>query len=137
MSYKVEVIADDSGVWASNQLRFATEREGSDYALDLMMRWTAVTQWRVVESKGRQPMGSKPAVGHTPGPWPDAPAHLNAHDADIWIMGFQAAMDWSAAPEMFEARKDAAQYLGYSVPDDHPVMAKVDAAIAKAEGRNP
>lgn len=48
MSYKVEVIADDSGVWVSNALRFATEREANAYGHDLAYRWTAVREFRVV-----------------------------------------------------------------------------------------
>src|SRR5215472_1149589 len=41
-SYKVEVIADSSGQWCSNALRFATEEEAKVYGDDLFMRWTAV-----------------------------------------------------------------------------------------------
>jgi hypothetical protein len=49
-SWKAEVIADSSGKWCGNALRFAT-REGAEvYALDLFSRWTAVKEWRVVES---------------------------------------------------------------------------------------
>jgi hypothetical protein len=43
----VEVIADSSGKWCGNALRFATKAEAEIYAIDLMMRWTAVRQWRV------------------------------------------------------------------------------------------
>jgi hypothetical protein len=50
MSYKVEVIADDSGKWCSNSLRFATEEEARAYGDDLFVRWTAVREWRVVPS---------------------------------------------------------------------------------------
>jgi len=50
MSYKTEVIADRSGKWAGNGLRFATRPEADAYVHDLMMRWTAVTGWRSVES---------------------------------------------------------------------------------------
>lgn len=49
MKYKVEVIADSSGVWAGNGLRFDTHDEATSYALDLQARWTAVREWRVVE----------------------------------------------------------------------------------------
>lgn len=49
-SFKAEVIADRSGVWAGNALRFATETEAREYAEDLFMRWTAVTSTRVVPS---------------------------------------------------------------------------------------
>ena len=49
MSFKPEVIADSSGNWSSNALRFATEEEAKIYADDLMMRWTAVQDTRVVD----------------------------------------------------------------------------------------
>jgi hypothetical protein len=50
MSFKAEVIADDSGTWAGNALRFATEAEAQMYVRDLSMRWTLVRDTRVVES---------------------------------------------------------------------------------------
>jgi len=50
MSFKAEVIADNSGEWVGNQLRFATEAEARCYAVDLMWRWTAVRHYRVVVS---------------------------------------------------------------------------------------
>lgn len=49
MSWKMEVQADSTGTWAGNGLRFATEEEAKDYALDLFRRWTLVTSTRVVE----------------------------------------------------------------------------------------
>jgi hypothetical protein len=49
-SWKAEVIADSSGKWFGNELRFATEEEAKQYAIDLASRWTLVTDWRVVES---------------------------------------------------------------------------------------
>lgn len=49
-SWKAEVIADDSGKWCGNGLRFATKVEAEGYADDLAGRWTAVRQKRVVES---------------------------------------------------------------------------------------
>ena len=48
--YKAEVIADDSGKWAGNGLRFDTITEAESYARDLMNRWTLVSEWRVVEA---------------------------------------------------------------------------------------
>jgi hypothetical protein len=48
-SFKAEVIADSSGQWVSNQLRFATKKQAEDYAADLAYRWTAVRETRVVE----------------------------------------------------------------------------------------
>lgn len=49
MSFKAEVIADNSGKWCGNALRFATKEEAEIYVDDLMMRWTAVRDTRVVE----------------------------------------------------------------------------------------
>lgn len=49
MKYKVEVIADDSGKWCGNGLRFDTREAAKSYAADLEMRWTLVRMWRVVE----------------------------------------------------------------------------------------
>jgi hypothetical protein len=51
MSFKAEVIADSSGKWCSNGLRFATREEAEAYGLDLSLRWTAVRDYRVVESE--------------------------------------------------------------------------------------
>lgn len=49
-SYAPEVIADSSGQWCGNALRFATYREALDNVLDLEMRWMLVRKTRVVES---------------------------------------------------------------------------------------
>jgi hypothetical protein len=49
-SWKPEVIADRSGQWTGNCLRFATAMEAKDYVKDLAWRWTAVREWRVTES---------------------------------------------------------------------------------------
>jgi hypothetical protein len=52
MSFKVEVIADDSGKWYVNALRFATREEAQIYATNLMWRWTLITlvrDTRIVE----------------------------------------------------------------------------------------
>ncbi len=46
--FKVEVIADSSGTWAGNGLRFDTESDAEVYAKDLMSRWTLVREWRVI-----------------------------------------------------------------------------------------
>jgi len=48
MSFKSEVIADNSGTWSSNALRFETEKEAELYVGDLIMRWTLVRETRVV-----------------------------------------------------------------------------------------
>ena len=50
MSYKGEVIADNSGEWCGNGLRFETEDEARVYVEDLAMRWTLVRDYRVTES---------------------------------------------------------------------------------------
>ena len=50
MSFKPEVIADSTGKWIGNQLRFATKQEALDNVQDLMMRWFLVRDTRVVES---------------------------------------------------------------------------------------
>jgi hypothetical protein len=50
MSWAPEVIADRSGKWTGNACRFATREEADAYVTDLMMRWTAVSGWRTVES---------------------------------------------------------------------------------------
>jgi hypothetical protein len=50
MSWMAEVIADGSGAWCGNALRFATPTEADVYAADLASRWTLVRDWRVVES---------------------------------------------------------------------------------------
>jgi len=50
MSWKPEVIADSSGKWIPNGLRFATRQEAEDNARDLSWRWTAVRDTRATES---------------------------------------------------------------------------------------
>lgn len=50
LSFKAEVIADSSGKFVGNGLRFATREAAEKYARDLSWRWTAVREWRVVES---------------------------------------------------------------------------------------
>ncbi|HVB18110.1 MAG TPA: hypothetical protein VNF04_16360 [Stellaceae bacterium] len=49
MSFKPEVQADETGKWYGNALRFATRSEAEAQVADLMMRWTAVRDTRVVE----------------------------------------------------------------------------------------
>jgi len=49
-SWKAEVIADNSGRWCGNGLRFATKAEAQQYALNLARHWTMVERWRVIES---------------------------------------------------------------------------------------
>lgn len=50
-SYAPEVIADSSGKFFGNALRFATHREALENVLDLSMRWYAVRETRVVETE--------------------------------------------------------------------------------------
>jgi hypothetical protein len=49
MSWKPEVIADSSGNWAGNALRFATQEEALANVMNLALRWTAVRDVRAVE----------------------------------------------------------------------------------------
>ena len=49
-SYKPEVIADSTGKWCGNSLRFATREEAEQNVRDLAFRWTSVRETRVVES---------------------------------------------------------------------------------------
>jgi hypothetical protein len=51
MSWKIEVVVDDSGEWEGDPLRFETEREALAYARDLELRWSAVREKRVVKSE--------------------------------------------------------------------------------------
>ena len=50
MSFKPEVIADSSGEWCGNSLRFATREEARENVSDLQRRWMMVRETRVVES---------------------------------------------------------------------------------------
>jgi hypothetical protein len=50
MSWKPEVIADGSGEWTGNALRFATKEEADKNVYELACRWFLVRQWRSVES---------------------------------------------------------------------------------------
>jgi hypothetical protein len=51
MSWKIEVVVDDSGEWEGDPLRFESEREALAYARDLEFRWSAVRDKRVVKSE--------------------------------------------------------------------------------------
>jgi hypothetical protein len=48
MSWKVEVVTDDSGEWESDCLRFATGQEALAYARHLELRCSAVRDKRIV-----------------------------------------------------------------------------------------
>ncbi len=50
MSYAYEVIADDTGKWYGNAVRFATGEEADKAASNKMWNWLAVREVRVVES---------------------------------------------------------------------------------------
>jgi len=49
-SFAGEVIADSSGKFYGNQMRFATKREAENYIANLMFKWTAVRETRVVKT---------------------------------------------------------------------------------------
>jgi hypothetical protein len=63
MSFKPEVIADSSGKWCGNALRFATRGEAEANARDLAMRWTLVVDWRATESTDPVNYRWDPVVG--------------------------------------------------------------------------
>lgn len=48
MSWKVEVVADDTGKWYSNAKRFATKERAEFAAQDIRTSWLAVRDARVV-----------------------------------------------------------------------------------------
>jgi hypothetical protein len=50
MSWCPQVLADSSGVWSSNALRFVTREEAEMYVKDLKSRWLMVYDTRVVDS---------------------------------------------------------------------------------------
>jgi len=49
-SWQVWVIADNSGEWASNAMRYATKERAEKGARDLASRWMLVTDWKVEPS---------------------------------------------------------------------------------------
>jgi hypothetical protein len=49
-SWKIEVIADSSGKWAGNALRFSTREEADAYGTNLYHRWVSVRERRSVPS---------------------------------------------------------------------------------------
>jgi len=62
MSYKSEVIADSTGKFCGNALRFATREEAEAYVSDLAWRWTAVRDTRVLECE--DPVNYRYEDGH-------------------------------------------------------------------------
>lgn len=79
--FKVEVIADNSGKWCSNQVEYGDEREAINAGNDLARRWTAVRKWRVVRITQRPVCAT---CGGTEGLKCDATAEWN-----------DGAQDWS------------------------------------------
>jgi len=53
MKYRVEVIADETGQWIPNAMRFESLDEAEKYARNLAWNWTACRQWRVLSLAGR------------------------------------------------------------------------------------
>lgn len=49
-SWRPEVIADNSGTWCGNALRFARKEDAEEWVHGLSMRWTLVRSTRVVPS---------------------------------------------------------------------------------------
>lgn len=49
-SWAAEVIADNSGKWCGNALRFASKADAEAWVKDLSWRWTLVRETRVVPS---------------------------------------------------------------------------------------
>lgn len=54
MIYRVEVLADDSGCWVGNGMRFDTVDEAEQYARGLQYHWSAVREWKVTPVKEEQ-----------------------------------------------------------------------------------
>lgn len=50
MSFAAQVVADSTGKFVGNALRFATKEEAERYAQDLFNRWMSCTDKRVVET---------------------------------------------------------------------------------------
>lgn len=67
-SYMPQVIADASGKFVGNALRFTTEEEATEYVADLASRWTLVRDTRVVphtdEANARWENGSYAVMSH-------------------------------------------------------------------------
>ena len=49
-SFAAEMIADSSGKFVGNELRFHTRAQAEAYARDLASMWPDIREWRVVES---------------------------------------------------------------------------------------
>lgn len=53
MSWRVEVIADQSGKWCGNGCYYPSKEAAQIAASDLAARWFLVREWRVVEDSKR------------------------------------------------------------------------------------
>lgn len=49
-TYAVEVVAYATGKWIPNGMKFRTVEEAKAYGMSLGERWTAVRNWRVVQT---------------------------------------------------------------------------------------
>jgi hypothetical protein len=49
MSFKTQVVADYTGEWVGNGLRFATKEEAEGYGANLAGRWVLVRDIRTIE----------------------------------------------------------------------------------------
>lgn len=59
--FRAEVVADSSGKFYSNALRFPTAQDARAYAINLAGRWTLVREWRVMEEGIESPIFQGPA----------------------------------------------------------------------------
>lgn len=55
----VKVLADSSGVFVGNGLKFDTKENAEAYARDLFGRWTMVREWMVLEQTDAVPVAFK------------------------------------------------------------------------------
>jgi hypothetical protein len=65
MSFKAEIIADSTGEWTANNCAYETREEADHAGRDLMGRWMAVREMRVVESPGQINARWNPATYQT------------------------------------------------------------------------
>lgn len=54
-SWKIEVIADNSGKWCGNDMRYATKEKAREAAINLSSRWMLVREFRVEPDYERDP----------------------------------------------------------------------------------
>ncbi len=50
MSYEGQVIADSTGEWIGNEIRFGTREEAEGYVRNVSINWTLVRETQVVET---------------------------------------------------------------------------------------